>query len=326
MTVPACRSRFSEKMRFENLGAAATAELISRRLAHSRMVVVDDDSGGLTNLAEQLVTSNNFANGRDVEAWARMAYEQVSRDAAGSLPRRGHSTARPMAVSLQQLEAALNAMLASRTGPDLSKVATGNLNKRLASWIENALTLAKGQQAVQGPLQVTSKHAVQEQQPVSDETQAVAATSSTAVMVDRYEEDARKASELADEELEIVEEVDGEEQGKCLASQLVTNPFGRVDGLALRWLQDFLQERGLNSEAGAAWLAGLLPDHSEYLKLAEEMAAALGWSAEEARDQLSQWQVAQKGMQKELEREKTAGRTMQAIWRCAVCGQARSLG
>ena len=77
-TNPGLKSRFAETLQFQDLDAKAVVELFSAKMTALKLPVSSSDTKDLLPLAERLVACNGFGNGRDVETWAKMAYQELS--------------------------------------------------------------------------------------------------------------------------------------------------------------------------------------------------------------------------------------------------------
>ena len=113
---------------------------------------------------------------------------------------------------------------------------------------------------------------------------------------------------------------------KDVSSSQGLNPFQSVDSKALKLLQDFLQQQGLNTERGADSLVSLDESNAVWKGMLTRMQEELGCTLQFAQEQLARWRKAQLDVRREMEREKerqlTKGASMKAIWRCGVCGRA----
>ena len=118
---PGLRSRFSERVHFHNFDANATAELLQMELEKKEIPLVDlPDLNDLCRLAQRLVDSEGFGNGRDVVTWADGVFKQVAKkySARVALNSCGRQNL-PKQSSLEDVSSALDSLLSSR------KVRTG---------------------------------------------------------------------------------------------------------------------------------------------------------------------------------------------------------
>jgi AAA+ superfamily predicted ATPase len=113
---PGLKSRFAERVHFHNFDANSTARLLMAQL-EEREIPLDSaaDPECLSKLAQQLVDSDGFGNGRDVVTWAERAYKEVAQGYSNQARPSGHAR-RPLKLMtpLSNVEAALKHMLASR--------------------------------------------------------------------------------------------------------------------------------------------------------------------------------------------------------------------
>eukprot|EP00951_Prasinocladus_malaysianus_P008809 scaffold64035_cov45-Prasinocladus_malaysianus.AAC.1 len=77
-TNPGLRSRFAERLHFEDISAEVAAEMMSSKLASRKLPVAADAAEGLLSLAVDLVNMPQFGNGRDVETWCVMTLQELA--------------------------------------------------------------------------------------------------------------------------------------------------------------------------------------------------------------------------------------------------------
>eukprot|EP00808_Paulinella_micropora_P013958 g63808.t1 len=80
---PGLKSRFAERIKFENLDAHAVIKLVKLRLKEQNLEV-SFDLPNLLQMAQRLASSKGFGNGRDVVTWAQMTYQQIARSKRSS--------------------------------------------------------------------------------------------------------------------------------------------------------------------------------------------------------------------------------------------------
>lgn len=103
---PGLKSRFTERLTFDDLSVEATRDLIVLKLQKKKIPLTaqDAESNELLLLARKLVESKDFANGRDVETVCDRTYAEVAK----------RSTSRTTAVVLGDVRKAVNSLLLSR--------------------------------------------------------------------------------------------------------------------------------------------------------------------------------------------------------------------
>ena len=74
------RSRFSEKLPFDDFSAELVAELLQKKLIHSGLELDEEAISFLPTFAEQLRQTSEFGNGRDIESVAKKVYRCVNDD------------------------------------------------------------------------------------------------------------------------------------------------------------------------------------------------------------------------------------------------------
>ena len=80
-TNPGCKSRFSERVHFEDFDGETVAELLVAELKKADVPLEYEDNGTLLQLAKRLIdeSGHSFGNGRDVVTWANYVYEVVAK-------------------------------------------------------------------------------------------------------------------------------------------------------------------------------------------------------------------------------------------------------
>lgn len=118
---PGLKSRFSERVHFHDFDANATAELLQMELERKEIPLVDlPDLNDLCRLAQRLVDSEGFGNGRDVMTWADRIFKQVAKKYSARVPLKSMGRQNvPKNSSLGDVSTALDSLLSSR------KVRTG---------------------------------------------------------------------------------------------------------------------------------------------------------------------------------------------------------
>ena len=311
-TNPGLKSRFAETLQFQDLDAKAVVELFSAKMTALKLPVSSSDTKDLLPLAERLVACG-FGNGRDVETWAKMAYQELSLK-AGRLRSSGHVGAGSgkakqstqdvkVFLSIAEVRVSLDRMLQQRAQVNGTRESQIQPFGKYPSstFVNNTELAAKAEAQHTQPRQMKnlkSADGIAVAAPVTD--------ASTAFL---------------DLEQNIEEAVD-----KDVSSSQGLNPFQSVDSKALKLLQDFLQQQGLNTERGADSLVSLDESNAVWKGMLTRMQEELGCTLQFAQEQLASWRKAQLDVRREMEREKerqlTKGASMKAIWRCGVCGRA----
>ena len=104
---PGLKSRFAERIAFQDLSEEATRDLIVLKLEKKKIALVPEDaeSNELLALAGKLVNSSDFANGRDVETVCDRTYAELAKRPGSS---------RKKVVSLDDVRNAINSLVISR--------------------------------------------------------------------------------------------------------------------------------------------------------------------------------------------------------------------
>jgi hypothetical protein len=106
------QSRFSERVHFHDFDANATVELLQLELSKLDIPLGVPDLNDVCRLAQTLVDSANFGNGRDVVTWAESVYKVVARKFAKK--KAGRMTTTSITSSFSDVEEALDDVLHSR--------------------------------------------------------------------------------------------------------------------------------------------------------------------------------------------------------------------
>lgn len=103
---PGLKSRFAERIAFDDLSEEATRDLIKLKLTQKKIPLTHQDSKSdeLLVLARQLVNSKDFANGRDVNTVCDRTYAELAK----------RSSHRSTPVSLGDLRKAVDSLVLSR--------------------------------------------------------------------------------------------------------------------------------------------------------------------------------------------------------------------
>lgn len=289
------RSRFSQKLHFQNITCEIAVPMLISKLRGNHgleLGFVNDDpelpapTSVLSQLAQQLVDSPNFANGRDIETWAKRITQEVAARTRGQSGRAGcvveECDCRKALVSLMDAKKQL-----AVDGAEYTRNSQGGRGEGGA---RAGAACAQQQDSAPQPAVQTRSSAVR----------SVATAGAAQTQVD---------SESACEGLDSVEDED----------------VPSIDP-ALWPLQDILDDMGLNSEEGVRELAGLDLQSGRMQDIARNLAGKLNTTVGEATEFLKGWQVSQREMLEKLEQEKkdvaSGKQKLQAIWRCAVCGRA----
>lgn len=110
---PGLKSRFVERLAFEDLSEEAARDLIKLKLIQKRipLTLQDSESGKLLVLARQLVNSEDFANGRDIDTVCERTYAELAM----------RSLNRSTPVSLNDVRKAVDSLILSRKPQVTSK-------------------------------------------------------------------------------------------------------------------------------------------------------------------------------------------------------------
>jgi len=103
---PGLKSRFTERLIFDDLSVEATRDLIILKLQKKKIPLTaqDAESDELLSLARKLAESKDFANGRDVDTVSDRTYAELAK----------RSSSRTTAVVLGDVRKAVNSLLLSR--------------------------------------------------------------------------------------------------------------------------------------------------------------------------------------------------------------------
>ena len=109
-TNPGLKSRFSERVHFEDFGVETVAELLISELKKAGVPLDDKDSATLLQLANRLIdeSGDSFGNGRDVVTWANGVYKVIAKkfsnqDRSNNGVMSFHSTLHDVEVALEKI-------------------------------------------------------------------------------------------------------------------------------------------------------------------------------------------------------------------------------
>eukprot|EP01050_Picozoa_sp_SAG11_P003357 SAG11_NODE_188_length_13029_cov_3.652514_5_plen_2762_part_00 len=267
-TNPGLKSRFSERVHFRNFDANATVELLHLALGRQKTPLeAPYDDNDLKRLAQQLVDSEGFGNGRDVVTWADRVYKEVAKRSRNKssfadfgVKKGGRQRETPS--SLANIKAALKQILDSRV------VRTGGPRC-------GAVPVSRGADATES-----------------------ASPPPPQAMKQRIEVAADEPEPEPEPEEEIALMAVDEPSASC---------FENVDPVVLTTLQRVLDEEGLNTEAGTQQLSALDPNGSEFARLAQRLTDELGLKLADSYAQLLAWQDAQKDLHAMVQQQRSQG-------------------
>lgn len=76
------KSRFAERLNFEDLDAASVADLFRQSLRGQKLELLPASAhDALVPLSQRLAESDGFGNGRDVDTWVKFTYQEVRNSA-----------------------------------------------------------------------------------------------------------------------------------------------------------------------------------------------------------------------------------------------------
>lgn len=112
---PGLKSRFSERVHFHDFDTNATAELLQLELEKRDIPLEIQDLNDLCRLAQRLVNSEGFGNGRDVVTWADRVFKQVAKRYSSMRPlKSSRRSSLSMYSTLKDITDALHFLLSSR--------------------------------------------------------------------------------------------------------------------------------------------------------------------------------------------------------------------
>ena len=292
-TNPGLKSRFSERIHFDDFDEAASAALLRQRLVRENVPLAESAGGGdgkLESLLRPLVRSDGFGNGRDIDTLAKRIYKHVASrqkqlgagGGGGGTVTGRRAGRRPGAVSasLQDVQGALSEFLQSR------QLETNGQACAPLPRIEGLCT---------------------EQQSASVPATAQKVAAREVVAVEKESEEEREEKE--------------EEKGECTGEGV----FDGIDSRVLQTLQSFVERNGLNSASGVAQLSRLSESDPEFERMVERLMAEVGMTRSDAGAQLKEWQEKYSDVETLIEVEAAKAKQgcgLEPIWRCAVCGRA----
>jgi hypothetical protein len=255
------RSRFTERIRFKDLTPPAVAELLQIKLQDKELSISPDVSAKLPSICERLVSVQDFGNGRDVETWAA----KINTICAVS---------NVFVVDEPCIELALEELLATKSRrpeePERSPA-----------------------QVFPGP-PVAHMYAPMAMPPPMQPAIDLAPPT-VAVAVTEAAPPPPPPPPAAAAEPEVLAAAPPEAADPQPPKDAEPNPFEHLDPHFLKSLQTVLDEKGLNSAAGAARLAELTGDKLDHL--ANKLAKLTGMSPQAAQQFLRDWKGAYKSLQ-----------------------------
>jgi hypothetical protein len=284
---PGLKSRFSERVYFEDFDKEIVAELLVAELKRADVPLDHQDSrsGALLQLSKRLIdeSGSSFGNGRDCVTWSHNVYKIVAKRFSQQ-PKRSNGGTISLNATLDDIERALEQTLNTR------RVRKGGQSCAVVEMIESLQATPQAHQGKDPP------------HPIN-----IAQSSKMAV----FEE----------EDYEVIEEIEYTEKNEL---EVPISIFDGMESNVLKTIQDAIDELGLGSEEGAARLRRISPDSKEFADLISRLQKDTGMSYDNAKSKVTEWQSLQENLVAMIQREKQKTKTLGArpIWRCGVCGRA----
>ena len=284
-TNPGLKSRFSERVMFEDFDAQSVTELLVAELKKSGVPLEHKDSemDALLELSNRLITESgsSFGNGRDCVTWSNEVYKIVAKRFSRQ-PKRSNGLGLKFNSTLDDIENALDQFLVS------SRVRAGGQSCGKLS--EQSKSLMATTQQRKDPPPLTNI--------------------SYSMKMSENEEEEIKSEQKVEENIEKVE--------------IPNNTFDGFDSNVLNTLQAVIDELGIGSEEGARQLKNMNPNSKEFANLLLRLQKDTGMSYVAAKAKLTEWQSLQENLEEMIQKEKIKTKTLGArpIWRCGVCGRA----
>jgi rubrerythrin len=285
-TNPGLKSRFSERVMFEDFDAQSVTELLVAELKKSGVPLEHKDSkmDALLKLSNRLIneSGSSFGNGRDCVTWSNEVYKIVAKRFS-SQPKRSNGLGLKFNSTLDDIENALDQFLVS------SRVQAGGQSCGKLS--EQSKSLMATTQQKKDPPPLTKR-------------------SYSMMKMSENEEEEIKLEQKVEENIEEVE--------------VPNNIFDGFDSNVLNTLQAVIDELGIGSEEGARQLKNMNPNSKEFANLLHRLQKDTGMSYVAAKAKLTEWQSLQENLEEMIQKEKIKTKTLGArpIWRCGVCGRA----
>lgn len=284
-TNPGLKSRFSERVMFEDFDAQAVTELLVAELKKSGVPLEHQDSemDALLTLSNRLIngSGSSFGNGRDCVTWSNEVYKIVAKRFSRQ-PKRSNGGPITFNSTLDDIENALDQFLVS------SRVRAGG--QSCGGLSEQSKSLMAMTQQRKDPPPLTKI--------------------SYSMKMSENEEEEIKSEQKVEE---IKEEV-----------EVPNNIFYGFDSNVLNTLQAVIDELGIGSEEGARQLKNMNPNSKEFANLLIRLQKDTGMSYVAAKAKLTEWQWLQDNLEEMIQKEMIKTKTLGArpIWRCGVCGRA----
>ena len=280
---PGLKSRFAERIPFDDLTEEATRDLLVLKLASKRIPLSKDDacSGTLLELATKLASSQEFANGRDVATVCDLTYAELAKRSSKNKSRRTSSTL------LDDVQKAIDSLLASRKSKETGR---------------SCITVEFPDQESTGRSREPpkTKTALEKGADRNDEEWEV------------VEEESKESDDGKSEEVD---------ETPFGTSKKDENPFSSLNTDYITALNDIVDELGMNSPKGIEELLSPSPNSKDESALLQRLLESLGISEDVARGFLGDWKKAHKEAKRKKLQNAKKFKGMEAIWHCAVCGR-----
>ena len=287
---PGLKSRFSERVYFEDFDTESVAELLVAELKKADVPLdhQDSGSGALLQLSQRLIdeSGSSFGNGRDCVTWSHHVYKIVAKRFSQQ-PKRSNGVTISLNSTLDDIERALEQTLKP------GRARKGRQSYAVVGMSESLQATARAQQGKDPPHPMFGQSSKKKEETMVFE----------------------------EEEYVVVAEEEYVEKNEL---EVPINIFDGMESDVLTTIQDAIDELGLGSEEGAAHLRRISPDSKEFADLISRLQKDTGISYDNAKAKVTEWQSLQENLEALIQNEKLKTKTLgaQPIWRCGVCGRA----
>ena len=329
------RSRFSEKLFFENFSPSVVEKLLRYNLDKSCLKLSAEADGYLSEIAERLTTVPEFGNGRDADTLCKRVYREFAKRKS-ECSEVSTADADISLVEVIDLERALESMLLGRKSiaTPISRIAKPTETPRFQSFQPKPETILRAADSVTHSSGETGAVYDDGDWDLVPELEICDDNAFDGRLAMDSESESQKNTAVATE-LENSRDI-------SVDISIVVDNSGNPDvtdadkknsqtnSTFYAALQEILDIRGLNTSDGVSALAKEPLDGEVVQALAQEISTKLGISIETVLGYIQQWQVMQADVRRKVEEslreletaKKGKKRGLVPIWRCGVCGRA----
>eukprot|EP01038_Epipyxis_sp_PR26KG_P006414 gene6414-8831_t len=297
------RSRFSERIHFDDLSLELIVNMLSSKLNAQDLVLSKQSFDYLPIIAEKILQLPFFANGRDVDTLAKKTYRAF---ASRLNLQQGGTSPSPLLIESEDLDNALNELKKSKDQTFNNKeTQQEHTVSRPAYKLRSTTVKALEEESVKN-VEIKNDSVIDPPPKKMCDKRSVTAEDDDYEIVDDFNADSAKETKNNEEK--------------------PTNHFSSMNMTFLKVLQDIMDEKGYNTEEGVQSLIDLQEGSTGLRDIITIISNNLNIAYNDALKMFRDWKSNYKNVQKELKKQKQEmdqakkqkRKALLPIWRCAT--------